>query len=210
MSNATIRWSGVLLIIGAVLLGTAIVLATLNQVSNQGFSPLVSYLFLLAAILLLVSLPGMYAAQANAAGWLGLAGYALLQAGIVLFAMLATPGLWYPSINEPFPESVSGGLLGIALILGLLLTAVATIRAGVYPRGAGILLLIGMASFFFGFFVAEYLPSITSQVSGALLGSFLLLAFAWIGFAMLKEGIPPNAEETGGALPLPTRQSSTE
>lgn len=184
MADSAIRWSGLLLIVGAASLGGAIVLATLNRVANQAFSPLVSYLFLLAAILLLVSLPGMYARQTNAAGWLGLAGYALLQGGTVLFAMLATPGLWYPSIKEPFPESVSGGLLGIALILGLLLTGMATLRAGVFPRWASILLLAATALLFFSFFIAELLPPIPGL--GALLGILLAFALAWIGVAMLK------------------------
>ena len=185
MANTAVRWSGLLLIVGAVLLGAAIVGVSLSPVANQAFSPLVSYLFLLAAILLLLSLPGMYARQAKDAGWLGLAGYALLQAGTVLFVMLATPTLWYPSIKGPYPESLSGFLLGIALTLGLLLTGIATLRAGVFPRWASILLLGATALFFFGFFIAELLPPVAGL--GALLGILLAFALAWIGVAMLRE-----------------------
>jgi hypothetical protein len=184
MANTAIRLSGLLLIVGAALVGAAIVLATLRPVTNIAFSPQVSYLFLLGALLLLVSLPGMYARQANQAGWLGLVGYVLLQAGTVLFAMLATPGLWYPSIKAPYPESVSGGLLGIAIILGLLLTGIATLRARVFPRWASILLLGATALFFFSFFIAEMLPPI--PYLGAILGILLALALAWIGIVMVQ------------------------
>lgn len=184
MAKTALHWGRLLLIAGAALLGVAIVLVSLNPVMNQPFSPGISYLFLLSAIFLLVSLPGMYARQANAAGWLGLVGYALLQAGTVLFAMLATPTLWYPSITGPYPESVSGFLLGIALTLGLLLTSIATLRAGIFPRWAGILLLAATAGFFFSFFIAEFLPPLAGRVGGAALGVLLSFALAWIGFSM--------------------------
>ncbi len=181
MSHTAIRWSGLLLIAGAALVGVAIVLVSLNPVRNQAFSPGISYLFLLSGIFLLLSLPAMYARQANAAGWLGLVGHALLQAGAVLFVMVATPTLWYPSIQGPYPESVSGFLLGIALALGLLLTSIATLRARVFPRWAGILLLAATAGFFFSFFIAEFLPPMAGQVGNAALGVLLALPLAWIG-----------------------------
>lgn len=192
MLHTAIRWSGVLLVAGAVLLGVAIVLVSLNPVANQIFSPQVSYLFLLAAILLLLSLPGMYILQANEAGWLGLIGYALLQAGMVLFVILATPALWYPSITGPYPEALSGFLLGVALTLGLFFTSIATLRAGVFPRSASILLFGATAFFFFGFFISELLPPIPGH--GALLGILLMFALAWIGVAM-AQGVPMRRSE---------------
>lgn len=187
MASTAIRWSGLILIAGALVLGAAIVVVTLSPSPNQAFSPLVGYLFWLAGILLLLALPGMYARQANPAGWLGLAGFVLLQAGTVLFVMLATPVLWYPSTKEPFPESISAFLLGIALTLGLLLTGVATLRAGVYSRWASILLLGATLLFFFSFFIAEFLPPVPWL--GALLGILLASALAWIGASLLRGGI---------------------
>ena len=100
----------------------------------------------------------MYARQADAAGWLGLIGHALLQTGILVLVVLTSPPLLYSSFDLPFEESLTGFLLAIALSLGLLLTAIATLRAGVFPRWAGILLLAGTGGFFFGFFIAELLP----------------------------------------------------
>ena len=178
------RWSGVLLIIGAALLGVAIVVVSLKPVMGQVFSPGISLLFLLSSIFLLLSLPGMYARQANAVGWLGLVGHALLQTGILLLVVVAASPFLYPSLNQAPGETLAAFLLGIALTLGLLLTGIATIRAGIFPRGAGILLLAAMAGFFFDFFVAEFLPPLAGQLGSSIFGIILALAFVWIGAAL--------------------------
>jgi len=128
----------------------------------------------------------MYARQADAAGWLGLIGHALLQTGVLLFVVVSAPPLLYSSFNRPFENSLAAFLLGIALSLGLLLTAITTVRTGVFPRWAGILLLIGTAGFFFSFFIAEWLPRLAGQVVGVITNIPLGLALAWIGFSMWK------------------------
>ena len=184
MSEIAFRWSGILLVVGAVLLGIAIVIISLKPVVNQVFSPGVSLLLLLSSILLLLSLPAMYARQANAAGWLGLTGHVLLQTGVLLLVVVAAPALLYPSLNQAPGESWTAFLLGIALALGLLLTGIATVRAGIYPRGAGSLLLAAMAGFFFTFFVAEFLPPLAGQLGSAIFGILLALSLAWIGVAL--------------------------
>ena len=190
MTNIAIRWSGSLLIIGAALLGTAILLASLAPEQGQQLPPLANACLFLAGILLLLSLPAMYARQANLAGWLGLLGHVLLQTGVVFFVVASASPLLYSSFDRPFEDSVTAGLLGIALILGLLLSAIATIRVGVYPRGAGIFLLIGTASFFFSFFIAELLPGLAGQVGGVILSILLALALAWIGLSMWRDPRP--------------------
>ena len=197
MRENAIRLSGLPLIAGAVLLGAANVLVSLDPVANRIYSPVTNYCFLLSALLLLLSLPGFYARQADAAGWLGLAGYGLLQAGVVLFVVLAAPPLVYTSLSGPIPENVPMFFLAIALTLGLLLTAVATLRARVFPRWTGALLLAGTLSFFFGFFISELLPSwhgFVSQAGTAVLGGLLGLPLAWIGLVLLaRPGARPGA-----------------
>ena len=132
----------------------------------------------------------------------------LLQIGILLLVVVASPSLRNPSYNPlPDEESAVDGLLAVAFVLGLLLTAIATIRARVHPRGAGILLLIGMPVFFFAFFVSWYFPGVATQISGALTGIFLLLAFAWIGLAMLREGPARNVKDPSRPMPLLERPS---
>lgn len=190
MIDKAVRWSGLLLIAGSVLFGAAIVIVSLNLDGKQPQTPLIDILLVVSSILLLLSFPGMYANQANTAGWLGLAGFALLQIGILLPLVAASPQLRYSSYNPPGGENAVDGLLAVALTLGLLLTGFATFRAGVFPRWAGILLLAATAGFFFAFFVAEILPAVVGQVGTALLGILLAFAFTWIGIIMLKRGLP--------------------
>lgn len=186
MKTIVIQWSGLLLIVGAVLLVAALFIALFTPEITQQLPPLANALMFHASILLLLSLPAMYARQADAAGWLGLIGHALLQSGVLLFVVVSAPPLLYSSFDRPFEDSLTAGLLGIALISGLLLTTIATSRAGVYPRGASILLLIGTAGMFFSFFIAGWLPRIAGQVVGVITNIPLGLALAWIGFSMWK------------------------
>ena len=111
-------------------------------------------------------------------------GHALLQSGVLLLVLVAAPSLLYPSCNVALSEYLVGFVSGIALTLGLLLTGVATIRAGAYPRRIGILLLAATIGFFFDFFVAEYLPRVTGQIGSAFFGVLLALAQAWIGLLL--------------------------
>ena len=184
MTELALRWGGVLLIAGAALTGLTIATIAQRPVEGQVFSPGASLLMLLAAVALLLALPAMYARQAAAAGWLGLAGHALLQAGTVLLVILAATPLLHPALNAPAVEHPVVFVLGIALTVGLLLTSLATLRAGVYPSAAGWLLLAATAGFFFSFFVAEFLPPQAGQFSSALFGGLLALGLAWIGAAL--------------------------
>lgn len=184
MADTAVRLGGILLIAGAILLGTAIVVLSFNPVVNQPLPPRVGLLLLLSAILLLLSLPAMYAEQSRAAGWLGLAGHTLLQTGILLLVIVAAIPLLYPSLDLATGENVVVFVLGIALTSGLLLTGFATIQADVFPRWAGILLLGATAGFFFVFFVAEFLPPAAGQMGAALFGILLSLALVWIGITI--------------------------
>lgn len=185
MTYTAIRLSGFGLMAGAALLGAAIVTLSFNPVMDQIFSPGISLLLLLSSILLLLSLPGMYAKHAGLAGWLGLAGHALLQTGLILVVVIGAAPFVYPSLREALGESLVVFGLGIALTLGLLLTGIATLQAGVYPHWSGILLLAATAGFFFDFFIAEFLPPIAGQVGSATFGVLLALALAWMGYANL-------------------------
>jgi hypothetical protein len=200
MAEIAFRWSGILLVAGAALLEVAIVIVSLKPEMSQFFSPGIGLLFLIASIFLLLSLPAMYARQADAAGWLGLAGYVLLQAGILLLVLLAATPILYPALKTASGENMVVFLLGIAFTLGLLLTGIATIRAGIFPRWAGILLLAATAGFFFDFFVAEFLPPIAGQLGSAIFGALLALALAWIGISLWIGNLVPAI---GKVIPAP-------
>ena len=182
MVKTTIRGSGLALVVGALLMGAAIAMVALRP-SGQLPTPLVSTMLLVASILITLALPGMYARQSKAAGWLGLVGHVLLEVGIVIVIVYAAAPLFNPAVKG-LGESVAAFLLGIALLLGLVLTAIATLRAEIYPRWSGILMLAASVGFLFDFFVAEYLPPIAGQLGNAIFGMLFALAFAWIGVSI--------------------------
>ena len=184
MMSTAIHWSGPLLVLGALLLGLATVAAALRPAVQSMLSQEVATLLVLAAVFLLPSLPGMYAAQADAAGAVGLAGYALLQVGLLLLVVVSAAPLLYPTVTGPFANHPLTGGLGVALFLGLLLTAIATVQAGIYPRPAALLLVAGTAGFFFSFFVSEFLPPGPAQVANAVLGVLAPAGLAWCGAAL--------------------------
>jgi len=186
------RWSGILLIAGAALLGLAIVIISLRPVMGVALPQGASLLLLLASIFLLLSLPAMYARQANAAGWLGITGYGLLQTGMVVLVLSAAPALLFPTLQPEPGENLVFFLLAIAFTLGLLLTGIATVRADIFPRGAGILLLAATAGFFFVFFIAEFLTPLAGQLGSAIFGILLALALAWIGMALWIGKLGPS------------------
>ena len=191
MTATVLRYSGLVLAAGAVLLALALISISLIPVAGQILTPAVSGL-LLAAILLSISLPGVYLKQADAPrlgeipqgrlwGWLLLAGHLLMQAGLLFFVIMAAPALTFPGLKLPFSQSATASLLGFALFAGLVLTGMASQRAGVFLRWQAALLLAAAAGFFLAFFIAGFLPPIFGQVVTALLGIVLAVALAGMG-----------------------------
>jgi hypothetical protein len=178
MVKIALRGSGLALVVGALLLGAAIAIVSLSQLELS--APLVDAMLLVGAILSGLGWQGMYARQAEAARWLGLVGHVSLQVGNVLIIVAAAQPLFTPAIKG-LGESVAAFSCGVALLLGLLLTAAATLRAGVYPRWSGILLLATSVGFLLSFFVTEDLPPIAGVLIGAIFGLLIASAFGWIG-----------------------------
>jgi hypothetical protein len=185
--HAAIPFGGLALIGGAVALGLACVLIALRPVVGQAIGPDAAALLIAAAALLLLGLPAMYAVQAEASGVPGLVAHVLLATGLLLLVIVAATPLLYPSLGVSTIEHPIVFGLGIALVLGLLLTGVVTWQAGVLPRPAAGLVLGAMVGFFFVFFVAEFLPPAAGQAGTAIFGVLLALGFAWIGLVMWQE-----------------------
>ena len=179
---AAIHWSGLGLIVGALVLGGALVLLATRPVIGATITPTVASLLLVAAGLLVVSVPAMYAVQAERSGALGLVGHGLLVVGLLLLVVVSAAPLLHPTQNAPTAEHPLVFGLGIALVLGLLLMGIATLQAAVFPRGAALLILGAMGGFFFVFFVAEFLPPIAGQLGLAAFSVLLTAGLAWVGF----------------------------
>lgn len=194
MSAVSIRWSGAALTLGALLMGTGIAITTTNV--EQMTTAWVAAAFFLGSILTMLALPGIYARQANAAGWLGLAGHVLLATGFVLLLFYAALALLEPDVRG-IPDSVTASLLFLALFAGLVMTSIATLRAGVYPRWVGFLLVAACVVLPLATF-SDMLPDVSFVPLGALLGAVLGMFFA-AGFASL--GISAWATSSSTRLP---------
>jgi hypothetical protein len=140
-------------------------------------------LALLAMYALLLSLSGLYAAQATAAGRLGLVGYLIAFLGTLLVA----GDWWFESFVVPLlamaaPEvmktAIGGSLLAGAIAtfglfsLGWVLFGIATFRARVFSRRASVLMIIGGV-------VGILALSSPYQVP-------LAVAVGWIGYSTYK------------------------
>jgi hypothetical protein len=151
-------------------------------------------------LLFVLGITGIYAKQVNAAGWLGLAGYTLLViCWSLLGAFVFVETFVFPPLVASYPTFVAGvfglfngspvatplGVLpalwtvsGLAYMLGGLVFGVATVRAGVLPRAAGIVWAV--ASVLTP--AAALLPHELQRLAGIPVG----LAIAWLGLALVR------------------------
>jgi hypothetical protein len=200
MSSATLyRASGLALIVGAVL---GIIGNVLSSVLYPGNNPqqytttmwlVTGLVFLIGTLLLVVGLPGIAARQASRAGWVGFVGFiltwlgAFFEASLFVMAILVLPWLAQaaPKLaasNGPSSFFVAFLVASILLTLGGILLGIATMRARILPRWAGLLLIVG-----------AILNIVEIPLSGAIssivgIASFVLFALAlgWMGYALMS------------------------
>jgi hypothetical protein len=163
----------------------------------------------------LLGIAGIFARQAEAAGWLGLAGFVLLSlwfvlvTGFTFFEAFILPLL--ASDSPKFAESFLGiftgsvgetsvgalatlwSLLGVVYILGGLLFGIATFRAGILSRWAAGLLGLGAVSSP----AFALVPLALAPLAAVPVG----LGLAWLGYALWSERRVKVSE------PLPRRSS---
>jgi hypothetical protein len=201
MSSTTLyRLSGIALLTGAVLSAIGYFLSVF--VSGNDLQSLISPLSLifslvtiLGSMLLLLGLPGMYVRQAKRAGILGLLGllfllYVTLFQGILIpftsvsFIPLVAAHQVAPQLmTTPPPTWTPFSIVSmVGQVLGTLLLAIATLRAQVFPRWIGWLLIatlvLGVVSF------VPFFPEALSSLP-PIVGS---VAIAGFGFALLSPG----------------------
>ena len=203
-SSNLIRLSGLAAVVAGVLLAIVDVVGFLvldfenfSEVAATGTYAFISGLFMIATLLLLLGLVGLYARQSEVTGFLGLLGFlvAFIGTALVLGSFWAQEFV-APAAAEVAPEFLDsepgwlnfGFSLSFSLFsLGWLLFGVATLRARIYPRIAALILIIGA--------VVAFLPfPLTSLV--------LDVAVAWMGLTLLSGGrAPATSTMTTGAQP---------
>ena len=203
MSSATLyRWSGIALLAGSIigLLGTILDTVlypshdlTAQQVLSTSFAIDVS-LFLVWSVLLVLGLPGPYLRQAKRTGALGFAGYVLLSLALLLggvaFGIVQVTD--WPYLAESAPKLLpSGGtgptsgfllsILGPGLLLGVgsILLGIATLRAKVFSRWIGILLIVAGVLFLVSVAPIPFIDLASNSV--------FFVAFAWFGYALVAQ-----------------------
>jgi hypothetical protein len=207
ISSATLyRLCGLALLVGALLEAlTAVVTALLfpNDTPQQAASMPQQYLgisWLILALLNLLSvvlevggLPGICVRQRAQAGRLGLVGFILTLVGSILIVGVQAIGLLvlpYLADNAPHllapPTSYTTYALVAALLLsvGVVLLGLATMRAGVFPRWAGFLLILSIVINLVSF---SPLPASIGGLIERIAAVVFALGLASMGYVLLAE-----------------------
>jgi hypothetical protein len=198
-----IRWTGLASLVGGIIFaGIQPVhpLDVLASVTTSTWAIIIS-LKLVMCFLFLIGIAGLYVRQAEEAGALGLAGFALfsaswaLQSGFVFAELFVLPQLAtaapqfvdsYLGIVNGTPGEMNIGALvptytvvGILYLLGGLVFGVVTIRAGVLPRWPAVLLAITAVVTP----AAALLPHAQQRFAAVPMG----IAIGWLGYALWSE-----------------------
>jgi hypothetical protein len=201
-------WCGVALIAAAVLMMVATLLHPRRETATTilaSESRLVAahVVYTLAWLLVLLGLPGLYAAQRGGMGRLGLAGFLTAFTGTYLIAMTGNFGFLAPvvakqspavldSISQYSPVVIVNGLAAILFMIGYVLFGIAVIRVPTLPRWSGVLVAVGAPAHLIGFGVSQLVS--TAAWSIAILGSVSLGAgLAWSGHRLWRRPAVPDA-----------------
>jgi hypothetical protein len=217
-STTSYRLSGVALIIGSVLtisyyVSEAFITGPFPQALAGPVAVIGSLIGFLGSLLVLLGLPGVYTRQAKAAGILGLLGF-LFVWYVILFQGVLIP---FTSVTiEPMLATdpatrhiVAAGPLAsfdpfnyvsmVGETLGILLLAIATLRARVFPRWTAWLLIatvvLNAASF------VPFFPGALGNVA-TIIGYLPLVG---LGYALLSPGQRESVEVQPSSLQAEAR-----
>jgi hypothetical protein len=197
-----LRWCGLALVAAGVLM----VVATLLHPSRETAATIVAseprlvaahVVYTVAWLLVLLGLPGLYAAHRGRMGQLGLVGFLTAFTGTYLIAVTGNFGFLAPvlakqspavldSINQYSPVVIINGLAAILFMIGYILFGIAMIRTATLPRWAGVLVAVGAPAHLLGFGIAQLVSTAAWPI--AILGSVCLGAgLGWAGYRMWRE-----------------------
>jgi hypothetical protein len=207
MSSTTLlRLSGVSLLVGAIL---AIVSTLVGMFgSSDPTSPVAitaAVIQLIGGIFAVLGLPGIYARQAQRAGVTGLIGLCLIVTCVLMLGVVgsAINALLLPFLATHAPALINQEPPGLGLfftvgglleVVGGILLGIATMRAAVLPRWAGLLLIVGSLVQFIGDFF-----NLPIANPGFLL---FVLGLAWLGLGVLvaKQSLTDAPVEIPGGV----------
>ena len=141
---------------------------------------------LVAHLLTILALIGIYAAQVARMRLLGHVGMVLsvlgtaLVSGVVLVEIAGASGADVEAVLAGGVAGMLATLAGLAFFVGLILFGIATMRAAVFPRWAGLLLIAGDLVFAAGTSAGTAAPIFT--FGGAVL---TCAGFGWLGLTLM-------------------------
>jgi hypothetical protein len=200
-SARPIRWSGLALVAGGVLLAVATPLhpsrETPSTIIASEFRLVASHvLSTLSSMLILLGLPGLYVAYRGGMRRLGLTGFLAAWSGTYLLAVSGNFGFLAPVLAKQSPAVIDAillyppvvGLNGLAVIgfvAGYALFGIAMTRTATLPRLSGIFVTVGGPAYLLGGGVAALVSPALWPV--AVLGAASLGAgLAWPGYLMWR------------------------
>lgn len=197
--TALLRWSGLALVAGGLLLVVATALhpsretpATILQAEVRLVAAHV--LFTLSSLLILLGLPGLYGAESVRMGRLGLVGFLLSFLGTTLIAVSGDFGFIAPVLAAESPATIDAinlylpvvALNGVAFggfVVGFVLFGVAMAKTATFPRASGVLVAVGASAQVFGFALGQIVSPALWTV--AIFGSVALAAgLGWPGYQL--------------------------
>lgn len=199
-SQSLIRWSGLAAIAGGIIFAGIQPIHPPDELSSvtTGLWAIIISLKFAMCLFFLIGFTGIYARQAEKAGWLGLVGFALLtvswflQTGFVFVELFVLPvvSTQVPSFIDSYLGVVNGhpgvmdigalvptyAVLGVCYLLGGLLFGIATIRAAVLPRWPAVMLVFAAVITP----AAALLPHALQRYAAVPMG----LAMIWLGYSL--------------------------
>ena len=146
-------------------------------------------LVLTAHLVLVFGLVALWAAQVERSGILGVLGMIFgvagttLVCGVVLVELAGASGAEVDAVLGAGLPAALALLAGLSFLIGLILFGIATMRAGVFPRRAGLLLIAGDVVFGLGSFAGS--AATVFEILGA---AITCAAFVWLGASLLSSG----------------------
>lgn len=192
---ALLRWSGMVLVAGGLLMAAATALhpslETATTILESEVRLVAAHvLYTVSYLLVLLGLPGLYWAGPVRSGWLGLAGFLITFVGTTLIAVSGNFGFIAPVLAAESPKTIDAishyppvvGLNAVAAVgfmVGFVLFGIAMARTATLPRSSGILVAVGAPCHLIGFALAQFVsPSLwlIAVLGSVALGAGLALA----------------------------------
>lgn len=217
-SSILFRLSGIALILGGLLGTTAVALHPSNNIDPANIPV---HLALYTAVMLVgLGLPGLYARQARQAGLTGLIGTIVVFFGLVfadpihsvaeftVVPLLASDPATRPLLAGPPPGLMGPLMIAIpVLLIGLLVMAVGSMRAGILPRWPAALAFATVIMVVAGFATSGPVPdsSPVSEIGPAL----LYLTMAAYGYVLAANQVRTRAVTHGATAAPVNREQAT-